>query len=70
VAAIASMSPHLAGPRAPHRSGAAGARRAASPSYFPDAGGGGLLRVEPRGADGLVGFFDCFGFFFSLLLRS
>ena len=34
------------------------------------AGGEVLVCVEPKGAAGPVGFLDCFGFFFSLLLRS
>jgi len=37
-------------------------------AYFP--GTGGLPLVEPNGTAGLPGFLDCFGFFFSLLLRS
>jgi hypothetical protein len=37
-------------------------------SYFP--GRGGLLLVEPNGTAGMLGCLDCFGFFFSLLLRS
>ena len=40
------------------------------PHYLPDEGGGVLFCVEPKGAAGPVGFFDCLGFFFSLLLRS
>lgn len=38
--------------------------------YLAGAGGGVLFWVEPKGTAGLVGFFDCLGFFFSLLLRS
>ena len=39
-------------------------------AYLAGAGGGVLFCVEPNGAAGPVGFFDCLGFFFSLLLRS
>ena len=39
-------------------------------TYLAGAGGEVLFCVEPNGAAGPVGFFDCLGFFFSLLLRS
>ena len=32
--------------------------------------GGVLLLAEPKGTAGPLGFLDCLGFFFSLLLRS
>jgi hypothetical protein len=47
------------------------ARRTGPPQrrrYFDS--GGGLLFVELNGTAGPLGFFDCLGFFFSLLLRS
>jgi len=34
------------------------------------AGAGGFPAVDPKGTSGPLGFFDCLGFFFSLLLRS
>ena len=45
-------------------------RRGRIPLYLEDVGGEDLFCVEPNGAAGPVGFFDCLGFFFSLLLRS
>jgi hypothetical protein len=36
---------------------------------FLAGGGAVLLGVEPKGTTGPAGFFGCFGFFFSLLLR-
>jgi hypothetical protein len=36
-----------------------GSRADFLPLYFPVVGGDGLFCVEPKGADGAVGFFDC-----------
>jgi len=65
-APAARLGPAVAAPGCAKRGRAPGSLQ----RYFAGPLGVVLFCVEPKGAAGAVGFFDCFGFFFSLLLRS